>query len=61
MGQHKQKITIRVSPQTAYHLAELARKCEASEGQVVDALVAAYQKGAKNGHREKTGPRRPGR
>lgn len=41
MSQHRKKVTIRVSSQTAYHLCELAAANHTTEGKIVDRLVKA--------------------
>ena len=41
MSQHKRKITIRVTAQTAYHIKRMAQ----TAGKVVDSLVIAAKKG----------------
>lgn len=45
MSQHKKKITVRVASQTAYHIRETAERLGVKEGEVVDILVQAMQKG----------------
>ena len=47
MSQHKKKITIRVTAQTAYHLEQMAQAAGASPGQIVDALTTAARKGGR--------------
>ncbi len=44
MSQHK-KITVRVASQTAYHIRETAERLGVKEGEIVDILVQAMQKG----------------
>lgn len=41
MSQHRKKITVRVTSQTAYHLAEIAKANNTTEGKIIDALVTA--------------------
>lgn len=41
MSEHRRKITIRVSPQTAYHLEAEAERLGISPGRVVDKLMRA--------------------
>lgn len=45
MSQHKKKITVRVASQTAHHIRETAERLGVKEGEVVDILVQAMQKG----------------
>ncbi len=45
MSQHKKKITVRVASQTAYHIRETAERLGVKEGEVVDILIQAMQKG----------------
>lgn len=41
MSQHRKKITVRVTSQTAYHLRSLAEANNTTEGKIIDALVVA--------------------
>lgn len=41
MSEHRRKITIRVSPQTAYHLEAEAERRGISPGRIVDELMRA--------------------
>lgn len=43
MSEHRRKITIRVSPQTAYHLEAEAERLGISPGRVVDELMRAVK------------------
>lgn len=45
MSLHKQKITMRVTSQTAYHIRRTAEHLGMAEGEVVDILVKTMQKG----------------
>ena len=45
MSLHRKKITLRVTSQTAYHLEEMAAELGKTEGQLIDAMVAAARKG----------------
>ena len=45
MSLHKKKITMRVTSQTAHHIKTTAERLGMSEGQVIDILVQAMQKG----------------
>jgi hypothetical protein len=45
MSLHKQKITLRVTSQTAYHIRQTADRLGMTEGEVVDILVKTMQKG----------------
>lgn len=47
MSLHKQKITLRVTSQTAYHIRQTADRLGMTEGQVIDALVSASRKGGR--------------
>lgn len=41
MSQHRKKITVRVTSQTAHHLRSLAEANNTTEGKIIDALVTA--------------------
>lgn len=45
MSLHRKKTTVRVTSQTAYHLEEMAAALGKTEGQLIDAMVAAARKG----------------
>ena len=45
MSQHKKKITVRVTSQTAHDIRETAESLGVKVGEVVDILVQAMQKG----------------
>ena len=45
MSQHKRKITIRVTTQTAYHIKCMAQIAGITPGQIVDNLDLAARKG----------------
>lgn len=45
MSLHRQRITLRVTSQTAYHIRQTAERLGMTEGEIVDALVRVMQKG----------------
>ena len=49
MSQHKRKITIRVTTQTAYHIKCMAQIAGITPGQIVDNLVLAIELDSRKG------------
>lgn len=58
MSQHKKKITVRVTSQTAFHIRETADLLGVTEGEVLDILMQAVQKAGGIKHLRGYKPRR---